>query len=112
MRASLFVVALAATTSLAPSVAGAAGAAPKFNITANCKAEVADGSGIGETLESCIHDEQQARDQLGRQWSQFSNADKMACIKETSIDGTPSYVEMQTCLEMSSDAKARSGDGK
>jgi hypothetical protein len=43
---------------------------------------------------------------LAPQWDRFSKADKTACIAETSLDGTPSYVELQTCLEMAADASA------
>jgi hypothetical protein len=112
MRISVFILMIAAAAALVPSVSDAADAAPKFDIATNCKAEVAGGSGIGETLESCINDEQQARDQLAQQWARFSKADKTICIRETSVDGTPSYVELQTCLEISADAKARLGDEK
>jgi hypothetical protein len=50
-------------------------------------------------------DEKKARDQLQTQWSQFESTTKSACTRETSIDGTPSYVELLTCLEMARDAK-------
>ncbi|HZR88352.1 MAG TPA: hypothetical protein VFB02_16210 [Bradyrhizobium sp.] len=112
MRTSILILVIAAATALSPELAAAADAVPKFDIRANCKAEIAGGSGIGETLESCVNDEQQARDQLAQAWTQFSKADKTICIRETSVDGTPSYVELQTCLEMSADAKARLGDRK
>jgi len=49
---------------------------------------------------------------LTQQWERFSSADKTMCLRGTSSDGTPSYVELQTCLEMSADAKARLGDRK
>jgi len=78
----------------------AADAPPRFDIRRNCQLEISGGAGIGETLESCIRDEQQARDELAGQWSAFTPADRTSCIRETSIDGTPSYVELQTCLEM------------
>ena len=31
--------------------------------------------------------------------------DKASCVRETSMDGTPSYVELLTCLEMARDVK-------
>lgn len=111
MRLSILILGLAAMV-VVRSTSGAADAVPKFNIAENCKAEVADASGIGGTLESCIRDEQLARDELVQRWAQFSKEDKTACLRETSIDGTPSYVELQTCLEMSFDANARRGDRK
>ena len=51
-------------------------------------------------LEDCSKDEEEARDELANQWNQFAREDKTACIRETSADGTPSYVELETCLEM------------
>jgi hypothetical protein len=112
MRLSVFISTLATAAALMPSVSRAADVVPKFNIAANCKAEVTGGSVAGETLESCISAEQQAKDQLAQQWERFAKADKTMCIRGTNSDGTPSYVELQTCLEMSADAKARLGDRK
>jgi len=82
---------------------GAARAAdtfPKFDIQHNCKAEISESSGIGETMESCVADETRARDELKPHWNDFKKADQVACVRETSLDGTPSYVELQICLEM------------
>ena len=56
-------------------------------------------------LEKCVEDESVARDQLQPLWIQSSAADKASCVRETSIDGTPSYVELLTCLEMARDVK-------
>jgi hypothetical protein len=107
MKKYVFLLALAAALTSAPQTARAADAVPKFDIARNCKAEVADGAGTGETLASCTTDEEQARNQLAEQWSEFAREDKTACMRETSSDGTPSYVELQTCLEMTSDNRAR-----
>jgi hypothetical protein len=86
----------------------AADAVPKFDIARNCKAEVAAGaSGIGETVASCTADEEHSRDALVPLWSGLSQADKTACLRETTADGSPSYVELQTCLEMAVQSKPR-----
>jgi hypothetical protein len=82
--------------------ARAADAVPKFDIVRNCKVEISGGSGIGETLASCVADEERSRDELSPQWTKFLPSDKTVCIRETSIDGAPSYVELQTCLEITS----------
>ena len=95
MRLAVHILTLAAAMAVVPSVSRAADAVPKFNIAANCKAETAGGSSIGETFEARINDEQQARVQLTAQWTQFSNSDKATCIRETSIDRAPSYVEFR-----------------
>ena len=110
MRTSIFIAALVAALSTIPLTARAADSVPKFDVAKNCKAEVAENSGIGETLESCTHDEEQARQELIPQWDHFSREDKTTCIRETGLDGTPSYVELETCLEIASDNKPRIKD--
>jgi hypothetical protein len=112
MRKSIFIIAIAAAQFIVPHKADAADSMPSFNITANCKAELAGGSDTGETLESCIKDETSAKADLAEKWGQYSKQDKGACIRETSIDGTPSYVELMICLGMSSEANSHRGNGK
>ena len=77
---------------------------PKFDIGRECQSE----GGSKAMLDQCAADEAAARDQLQPQWVQFSAHDKTVCIRETSMDGTPSYVELLTCLEMERDAKKSS----
>jgi LAS superfamily LD-carboxypeptidase LdcB len=89
--------------------ARAADRVPEFNITANCKD--ADSPGTGVTLNKCADDEQRAKRQLAEQWSNFAQDDKAQCIKETNIAGTPSYVELQICLQMASDENKRATEG-
>jgi hypothetical protein len=77
---------------------------PQFDIAAECRSE----GGSNAMLENCARDEAAARDQLQPLWIQSSAADKAQCVQETSIDGTPSYVELLTCLEMARDVKKSS----
>lgn len=79
--------------------ANAADALPKYDSAKNCKAQLNYVLGIGQTEAACVSDEQQARQQLASDWNTFSPAEKASCIRETNI-GTPSYVELQTCLQM------------
>jgi hypothetical protein len=81
-----------------------ADSAPKFDIARECRSE----GGSATIQEQCVTDETQARDQLQPQWIQFSRRDKAVCMGETSVDGTPSYVELLTCLEMARDVKKSS----
>lgn len=74
---------------------------PKFDISRGCNAEATSQA----EMDACVRDENEARDALQPQWSQFAAPDKLDCIKETSMDGTPSYVELLTCLEMARDAR-------
>ncbi len=79
---------------------------PKFDIERSCRSELSGGSPTGETMASCKAAEQRARDELVPRWSSFSAADKRLCIQETQIDGSPSYVELETCLDMTPSGRA------
>jgi hypothetical protein len=79
-----------------------ADAVPKFDIARECK----DEGGTEEMLKKCADDETQARNQLQTEWIQFSASAKTRCNQQTSMDGTPSYVEFLTCLEMERDVSA------
>jgi hypothetical protein len=77
---------------------------PKFNIERGCKVDSTASSldtGLDETIKRCVHDEQQAQDQLQTQWSQFAPSDKALCTSQTTEGGgvPPSYVELLTCLQ-------------
>jgi hypothetical protein len=86
-------------TSLHPSPV--ADAVPKFDIAKECRFE----GGSQDMQQRCATDEAQARDQVQKEWSQFSASSKTQCNEETSTDNTPSYVEFLTCLEMERDVK-------
>ena len=75
---------------------------PKFDITRNCKLDIAATAGLtdDQSLKTCISDEQKARQQLGSQWSKFPASSRASCVSQESIGGTPSYVSLQTCLQM------------
>ena len=80
---------------------------PKFDIARSCKLDVAATAGLSvdQSLKSCIRDEQQARQQLGSQWSKFPAASRASCSANESVGGTPSYVSLLTCLQMSQGAR-------
>ena len=66
---------------------------PKFDITAACR-----GSGSVQTPAKCMQDEQAARDQLAKLWTQFEQSDASRCI-HNSPAAAASYVELLTCLQ-------------
>ncbi|WP_158814197.1 hypothetical protein [Methylocapsa sp. S129] len=53
-------------------------------------------------FDSCVHDEQAAREQLQKKWTQFSVNARATCAEPGAL--MTSYVEMLTCLEMQSGA--------
>jgi hypothetical protein len=76
-----------------------ADAVPQFDIVRECRGE----GGTQETEQRCSKDEMHARDQLQAEWPQFGFGVKLQCIGETNMDGSASYVELLTCLEMERD---------
>jgi len=81
---------------------------PTLNVGPGCRATT-DVAGMSET--DCLDDEKSAREDLLKEWEQFSAQDKVMCTDETkSYD--PSYVELLTCLESARDAKTPPDAGK
>jgi len=83
-----------------PLGTAAAEDAPRFDAAQSCRR--------GETIQlgvnpfgACMKQEDEARDELKAQWSQFSQTDTAACIRLSKSGGVAgSYVELLTCLEM------------
>ena len=62
---------------------------------------------IKDNFAICIQGEKTARNQLAAHWGEFESADRARCIRVSTSNGSASYVEVLTCLEMDRDAKAR-----
>ena len=82
---------------------------PKFDIARGCPVDSSQAFdlsvGLNETVKRCVADEQQALTKLQTQWSQFREPDKTQCTGEANIGGTPSYVDLLTCLQLANDAR-------
>jgi len=100
MRNFIFAVAAIVAATWASDQAAAGDRIPAFDIVRNCSAEVA-GAGTKE-IADCTKDETDAKNELDKSWPQFGASDKQACVEESSIGAGQSYVELLTCLEMSS----------
>jgi hypothetical protein len=58
----------------------------------------------GYDAAGCLADERGARNELEKQWAQFSPALRQRCVATTETGGHPSYVEVLVCLQMGQDA--------
>jgi hypothetical protein len=76
---------------------------PRFDIEPTCRGASA-GSGFQRPQGACERDEQQARNALQQKWTTFSLAERERCTTMTEMDGSPSYVELLTCLQTASEA--------
>jgi hypothetical protein len=54
---------------------------------------------------NCLDSEHAIRDEIAKQWSSFSAADRTACTNEATMGGDSSYTELLTCLEMARDVR-------
>ena len=78
---------------------------PNFDYEKSCRATaVADTAADKQSADGCITDEKDARDKLGKEWAQYPPADRDHCAK-LAVLGTPSYVELLTCLEIARETK-------
>src|SRR5262245_32831812 len=77
---------------------------PSINVQPSCKA-TADGIiGLKQDIDTCLKSEQSVRDQLVKEWAQFSAADRASCTRLTTMSRAGTYTELLTCLEMKRDA--------
>ena len=97
---------IAAVAVLAACLAAPAFAAepqvPRLDLTPTCRP--IDKSDMQLDENRCRQVENDARDQLARQWASFPAADRSQCIATATMGGTASYVELITCLELKRDA--------
>ena len=78
---------------------------PTLNVEAGCRAaKMGDSLSLDATLRQCLADENSARGQLEKQWTQFPLALRQRCLATTETGGDPSYVEVLVCLQMGRDA--------
>lgn len=75
---------------------------PTLDIEKNCSFEAVDSLNPKQTVAQCKRDEDNAKTQLSRAWSKFGAGAKRECVELSTIGGEQSYLELQTCLEMSS----------
>jgi len=104
--AASFVIAL-------PSVTRAADELPKFDTSKSCKAAFTAYTGTDKArYETCLKEEKDAGAQIGSTWAQWPPRDRAHCAQLAALGGTPSYVEMLTCLQIARDTKTLPADIK
>ena len=88
---------------------GADDAVPTFDIARNCKEET---TGVTGGPAPCTKDETEAKNQLTQRWSSYGASQKRDCVGESGSGGEKSYVELLTCLEMSTGQYSPNDDQK
>jgi hypothetical protein len=80
----------------------AVGKVPHYDLAVTC----GEPARYGQDKETCRKDEEEARKQLNKQWTQFTKAGRSNCIQTTAIGGRPTYVELSACLGIMNTAPA------
>ena len=63
-------------------------------------------AGLQQTsFEQCVKSEQDTREQIKKEWSTFTTADKSHCVALAKTGGESSYTELITCMEMARDVR-------
>ena len=81
---------------------------PEFNIDRGCQPAAKTAVAPNRDANACQRDESAARSKLNDQWGQYAPAQQAHCVSLLKVGGSPSYVELLTCLEMAKAAKALS----
>ena len=100
---SIGLVALAAGGAAARARQGGGGV-PDLDVKTSCSdAQKFSNAGDKEksAFKGCMQDENNAKGDLAKKWSTFSGKDRQDCVEQGRTP-SPSYVEVLTCLEMSS----------
>jgi hypothetical protein len=100
MNGILFSLALLAS----PTVIPASDRVPELKVEALCKAtsetDKAMGLALAQSFTDCMRDEAAAQQQLGTVWSTTKPALRDSCEGEAISEGTQSYVDLLTCIQM------------
>jgi hypothetical protein len=81
----------------------AADEVPRLDYEATCRGAQPLTAEDRRPFQNCINDQTQARSQLERQWDSFPASAKSRCTQEATLGGSPSYVELLTCLQIAKD---------
>ena len=85
---------------------------PQLNVEQVCEGIAKQGGvtfhdpAIAQEKKNCLESEEAIHDELVKQWSSFTAADKTSCANESKMGGESSYTELLTCLEMARDVRA------
>jgi hypothetical protein len=87
---------------------------PELNIEPTCRAAATTNvravANANQDTSACKRDENDARGKVEQEWSGFSADDRSHCVRLSTLGGSPSYVELLTCLELSKQARALPSD--
>jgi hypothetical protein len=82
---------------------------PKLDTSLSCRsagaAAVMSNQKGARNETACEQDEKDAYSKLEKDWGGYSGTEQARCVRISTLGGSPSYVELITCLEMAKAAK-------
>jgi hypothetical protein len=78
---------------------------PRLDIEATCRAAPRLLAEDANPYNGCMQDETEAERELKAMWGSATAAHRETCAGEAQIGGSPSYVDMLTCLQMAQGAE-------
>ena len=88
-----------------PAPARHGSAIPQFDAARICRDTSNLGFSEDQSFAQCMRDETQAKNQLAKDWASYSTEARSRYSAETTIGGSPSYVDLSTCLDMDKDVR-------
>ena len=74
---------------------------PHLQYQASCRGAIeATKAAGGRNENACLNDEMAAEATLHQEWKHFSSDQRDHCLRLQSAGGSPSYVELLTCVEL------------
>jgi len=88
---------------LLPLAVAVSDGVPNYNVEPSCRGGLTDPKDNAR-FQQCLKEEAAAKATLAGNWATYPAADRETC-GATARMGTPSYVEMLTCLQMDADLR-------
>jgi hypothetical protein len=99
------------TSLVAGLILNVAATVPTYDVKPTCRAAIELSGVTGRTVEMCEASEAQARKEIVKDWSTFTESARDRCL-QTSSRHAPSYVELLICLESMRDMQKRQEQDK
>jgi hypothetical protein len=82
---------------------------PTLDVNPVCRGIAMQGeleAGLQQTsFQECVKSEQAVREEIKKEWSTFTTADKTHCVALAKTGGEASYTELISCMEMARDVR-------
>jgi hypothetical protein len=82
---------------------------PTLDVNPVCRGIAMQGeleAGLQQTsFQECVKSEQAVREEIKKEWSTFTTADKTHCVALSKTGGEASYTELISCMEMARDVR-------